>query len=80
MRTFEVLEAARRSQIDLEARTWTVFPHQLKGGTKVHKKPHVVPLSDALMELLERIPVIEGVGCSRVWRVVSPSHCRPSPC
>lgn len=42
------------SEIDLEARTWTVPASRLKTGKK-NPFPHVVPLSDQAIELIDRL-------------------------
>jgi integrase len=46
---------ARWSEIDLEARVWTVPGSRMKAG-----KPHRVPLSDAALEVLRAAPRFEG--------------------
>jgi integrase len=50
---------ARWSEIDFAARTWTIPWQRLKTGAKV-KKPHVVPLADRAIELLEEMRAIES--------------------
>jgi integrase len=49
-RTGEAI-GARRSEIDLTARAWTVPAERMKGG-----KEHTVPLSDRALEILETLP------------------------
>jgi integrase len=46
---------ARWSEIDLEARVWTVPAERMKAN-----KPHRVPLSEAALEVLRAAPRIEG--------------------
>jgi integrase len=46
---------ALRAEIDLEKRLWTIPATRMK-----RKKDHVVPLSDQVVELIKRLPVIEG--------------------
>ena len=53
-RTSEVLEA-NWSEIDLKAKLWSIPAVRMKTG-----KPHTVPLSDALIALLEGLPRIAG--------------------
>ncbi|GJD47018.1 Prophage integrase IntS [Methylobacterium cerastii] len=55
-RTGEVL-GARWSEIDLQARTWTVPGERMKGG-----REHRVPLSDPAVVLLERMQTIGAAG------------------
>ena len=50
---------ARWSEIDFAARTWTIPWQRLKTGAKV-KKPHVVPLGDRAIEILEEMRAIES--------------------
>ena len=50
---------ARWSQIDLEARTWTIKGTEMKTG-KTEGRNYVCPLSDAALEILRRAPRIEG--------------------
>lgn len=58
-----VLTGQRRSEvggmtwgeIDLEKRQWTIPGSRTKNG-----KPHMVPLSDAAMSIMEKLPRIEG--------------------
>lgn len=60
---FIILTAARSgevrfatwSEIDLEARLWSIPAERMKA-----RKPHSVPLSDAAIELLSRVPRFEG--------------------
>ena len=49
------------SEIDFEARTWTVPASRLKTGKK-SPEPHVVPLSDQAIALLERVKADGGKG------------------
>jgi integrase len=58
-RTGEVL-GAKWSEIDLGARTWTI-PWQLKTGTKT-KRPHVVPLADRALAIVEEMRMLAGDG------------------
>lgn len=61
---FTILTAARAgevqgatwSEIDLEARTWTVPAERMKAN-----KEHVVPLSDRVIELLKSLPRTDGL-------------------
>jgi integrase len=46
---------ARWDEVDWQARTWTIPPHRNK-GRKGAGKPHIVPLSDAALELLRALP------------------------
>ncbi len=46
---------ARRSEIDVKAKLWTIPPERMKAG-----KPHRVPLSDEAMALLGALPRIAG--------------------
>jgi integrase len=46
---------ARWSEIDMAAKVWTVPGSRMKGG-----KEHRVPLSDAAMSLLKKLPTITG--------------------
>ena len=50
---------ARWSEVDFAARTWTIPFQRLKTGSKV-KKPHVVPLADRALEILEEMRAIES--------------------
>lgn len=50
------VRAARWSEIDLLARTWTVPAERMKSG-----REHIVPLSEAALALLESLPVRAGV-------------------
>jgi integrase len=60
---FTLLTAARTgeaigaewSEIDTEARVWTVPPERMKSG-----RPHRVPLPDRCLAILEALPRIEG--------------------
>ncbi|HSH30850.1 MAG TPA: integrase arm-type DNA-binding domain-containing protein [Thiohalobacter sp.] len=60
---FSILTAARSSEvrlmqwpeIDLEAKTWTIPPERMKAGRR-----HIVPLSDAAIEILKRQHRHEG--------------------
>lgn len=49
------VRGATWSEIDLEARRWIIPAGRMKAG-----KEHVVPLSDAALDLLRRLPRIEG--------------------
>ena len=67
VRTGEAI-GAKWSEIDLAARTWTVPAERMKAG-----KPHVVPLSNRVVEILEALPrsgdlVFEG---ARVGKPIS---------
>ncbi|WP_089724695.1 tyrosine-type recombinase/integrase [Candidatus Thiosymbion oneisti] len=53
-RTSETLKA-RWEEIDLEARTWTIPESRMKSG-----REHRVPLSDAVLDILEALPRIHG--------------------
>jgi len=53
-RTAEVT-SARRNEIDWNAKTWTVPAERMKA-----KRPHIVPLSGAAIELLKALPVEDG--------------------
>lgn len=53
-RTSEVLEADW-SEVDLKAKLWTIPAVRMKAG-----RIHTVPLSDALIALLEALPRIKG--------------------
>lgn len=53
-RTSEVLEADW-SEVDMKTKLWTIPAVRMKAG-----KTHIVPLSDALIELLEALPRIKG--------------------
>jgi integrase len=53
-RTSEVIRA-QWSEIDLEAKLWTVPGGRMKSG-----RTHIVPLSDRAVEILEDLPRIEG--------------------
>ncbi len=55
-RTREVIEA-QWHEFDLEQRVWTIPAARMKSH-----RPHRVPLSDQAVELIERIPRLEGVG------------------
>lgn len=50
-RTGEVIGAEWRSEIDLEAKVWTIPASRMKGGV-----PHKVPLCDRAVEILFRLP------------------------
>jgi integrase len=50
---------ARWSEIDFAAKTWTIPWQRLKTGIKT-KKPHVVPLADRALEILEEMRAIES--------------------
>jgi integrase len=60
---FLILTAARSgevtgmvwSEVDLDGRTWTVPAQRMKG-----RRPHTVPLSDAAVELLRKLPRERG--------------------
>jgi integrase len=52
---------AKWSEINFEAKTWAIPPSRLKTGKKRHADdPHVVPLSEQAIALLERVKA-EGV-------------------
>jgi integrase len=53
-RTGETIEA-RRSEIDREARIWTVPAERMKSG-----RDHRVPLSDRCVAIVDALPEIEG--------------------
>jgi integrase len=53
-RTGEAIEA-KRSEVDREARVWTVPAERMKAG-----RGHRVPLSDRAFAILEALPEIEG--------------------
>jgi len=53
-RTSEILNATW-GEIDLNSRTWTIPSERMKAG-----KAHRVPLSDAAMGMLDRVPHLEG--------------------
>jgi integrase len=57
-RTGEAL-GARWSEIDRNARTWTIPPERLKTGKKT-RQPHVVPLSGRALEILEEMDQIRS--------------------
>jgi integrase len=46
---------ARWDEIDLEARIWTISASRMK-----NRKPHMVPLSDRCVEILESLPCVQG--------------------
>ena len=46
---------ARWEEFDLQAKTWTVPATRMK-----NRKPHVVPLSDRCMEIIESLPHVSG--------------------
>ena len=50
---------ARWSEIDFAARTWTIPWQRLKTGARAKvKKPHVIPLADRALEILEEMRAI----------------------
>lgn len=50
------VRGARWSEIDLEAKVWTIPAQRMKA-----KREHEVPLSDAAVKLLEGLPRVKGV-------------------
>lgn len=60
---FSILTAARTgevrgmewSEVDFDAKTWTVPPERIKAGRR-----HIVPLSDAALAILKDVPRMEG--------------------
>jgi integrase len=58
MRSGEV-RGAQWTEIDLKARIWTV-PKERLGKDKSRKEPHLVPLTDAMLAILEALPHREG--------------------
>jgi integrase len=71
---FAILTAARTgevrhadwSEIDLDAKTWTIPAGRMKAGEE-----HVVPLSDRAVEILRSLPTGEGrvfrIGSNAMW-------------
>ena len=70
-RSDEVLGATWR-EIDFDSRTWTIPPERLKTGKKT-RKPHVVPLSDSAVAVLEEVRAIASSD------FIFPSHIRGQP-
>jgi integrase len=60
LRLNEVADA-RRSEFDLPARLWIIPAERMKG--KNHKaRPHAVPLTDPVLEILQGLPRLAGKG------------------
>jgi integrase len=56
------MRGAKWSEINLEARTWTVPAERMKAG-----KAHVVPLSEKVIDVLERAADLRVGGCDFVF-------------
>ena len=56
------------SEIDLQARAWTIPAERMKG-----RRPHRIPLSDAALALLDRLPRFEG--CDYLFPGRKPGRC-----
>jgi integrase len=70
-RSGEVL-GATCGEIDFESRLWSIPPERLKTGRKT-KRPHVVPLSDGAITVLEELRAISSSD------FIFPSHIRGQP-
>jgi integrase len=70
-RSDEVLGATWR-EVDFDSQTWTIPPERLKTGKKT-RKPHVVPLSDRAIAVLEEARAVASSD------FIFPSHIRGQP-
>ena len=80
------------TELDFEARTWMVPAEKLKVKGELEPKPHLVPLSDQAIEIIQSMPRTDkyvfpsdtpsNINRSGLTRLLRPSSAQPSnpPC